>query len=206
MGLLPTAAQTLPAPALRPWSPTLCKPRPRGSSLACPRGLQGTMRRQRGPKRQSPEPRTDLLLRTKPALKLIQQVHCVKGVSCGKGIGWISGSLQCSGRRQEEWRLHGRQHMSVFQLACLCTSGFLSLTLNYLILSGGKLLPSSPKPPRLGAGGGAGRRPPRLQFRLSWVIGGSKRSCENRLGCLCWPPSSKKCSQACSQAASFQRV
>lgn len=165
------------------------------------------MRRQRDPKRQSPEPRTDLLLRTKPALKLIQQVHCVKGVSCGKGIGmdfWIFTVLGKEARRVKA--PYGRQHMSVFQLACLCTSGFLSLTLNYSILSGGKLLPSSPKPPRLGAGGGAGRRPPRLQFRLSWVIGGSKRSCENRLGCLCWPPSSKKCSQACSQAASFQRV
>lgn len=51
---------------------------------------------------------------------------------------------------------YGRQHMSVFHLACPCQSGFLSLTLNYLILSGGSGCSKAPRRSVAAGGGGAG--------------------------------------------------
>ena len=100
---------------------------------------------------------------------------------------------------------------SAFHLACVWKSGFLPLTLNDLTLSegscfGGRRCSAAPHPWGGGEGGGAGRWPPGLQFQLVWVKGGREKSCENCLGHLCWPPSSKNRSQACSQAASFQRL
>lgn len=143
---------------------------------------------------------------------------CPVKVSCGKGR-WAGGFLTFSEQEKEAKKSEGSIWSSanaIFHLAFLCKSGFLSLTLNYLILSGGSCLCKT-----LGcsadawggcwsAGPGGGRPDSKLGrlrvSRVSRVSGGSKRSCENRLGCLCWPSSNKNCSQACSQAGSFQRV
>ena len=94
---------------------------------------------------------------------------------------------------------------SAFHLACVWKSGFLPLTLNDLTLSegscfGGRRCSAAPHPWGGGEGGGAGRWPPGLQFQLVWVKGGREKSCENCLGHLCWPPSSKNRSQACSRS------